>query len=40
MVEWLQEGDSPPPAAQMRKEAKHSYANLRSLLQKYDKGER
>eukprot|EP00903_Cladosiphon_okamuranus_P015237 g14083.t1 len=33
-----EEGHSPPVSAQMRKEAKQSYANLRSLLQKYDKG--
>ncbi len=37
---WLRQGDSAPPAsAQLRKETKQSYANLRSLLQKYDKGE-
>lgn len=41
LIERLQEGDSAPPvSAQMRKETKQSYANLRSLLQKYDKGER
>lgn len=41
MIELLQAEDSAPPvSAQMRKETKQSYANLRSLLQKYDKGGR
>lgn len=40
-TERLQDAYSAPPvSAQMRKETKQSYANLRSLLQKYDKGER